>query len=381
MELEYKRNINKSFFCIKLEEKLADFEYEILTRNALLGFLPIGMTMENETVLYWYEITGKQALDSILDTELLNGSLMIAFLTDLCSVLDLAERYLLNPCQIQLSPEVIFKNNQTEQFYFCYSPTVQEDIGESFQKLMEYLLTKINHKEENTVKMAYQIYDAVIKEGYSLESVRENLKFCSKEEQITVIDKNPPLNMESFVQEEKRNMQENEVSKETFNVKKVFSKEQIKKVINAFLHHFFPDFEKLKNYKIKKVNQKEVQTIAFEPEFEEKKSEMPTVLLSEQKCRLHGLLKYEGIHAVMDMKLEEVPYIIGSSSKCHGCIENPTVSRHHAKITKEGTDYFIEDLNSANGTKVNGEVLIYKQKVSLKPDDIVEIADEKFRFF
>ena len=41
---------------------------------------------------------------------------------------------------------------------------------------------------------------------------------------------------------------------------------------------------------------------------------------------------------------------------------------------------FIEDMNSANGTKAGGTLLDYKMKVSLQANEILEFADEKFRF-
>lgn len=42
--------------------------------------------------------------------------------------------------------------------------------------------------------------------------------------------------------------------------------------------------------------------------------------------------------------------------------------------------YFLEDLNSSNGTYVGGEPLNYKTKMSLQKNEVVLFADEKFRF-
>jgi pSer/pThr/pTyr-binding forkhead associated (FHA) protein len=56
------------------------------------------------------------------------------------------------------------------------------------------------------------------------------------------------------------------------------------------------------------------------------------------------------------------------SSDIH--LENPAVSRSHAKIYKEGWIYYIEDLGSSNGTFLNAERLSWKasrtSKVSWK---------------
>jgi pSer/pThr/pTyr-binding forkhead associated (FHA) protein len=56
------------------------------------------------------------------------------------------------------------------------------------------------------------------------------------------------------------------------------------------------------------------------------------------------------------------------SSNIH--LENPAVSRSHAKIYREGWQYYIEDLGSSNGTFLNAERLSWKtgqtSKVSWK---------------
>ena len=57
-----------------------------------------------------------------------------------------------------------------------------------------------------------------------------------------------------------------------------------------------------------------------------------------------------------------------------------TVSRLHARINKADDVYYIEDLNSRNGTWVNGKLLHYMEKVSLQHGDVIAFADERFRY-
>ena len=40
---------------------------------------------------------------------------------------------------------------------------------------------------------------------------------------------------------------------------------------------------------------------------------------------------------------------------------------------------YIEDLNSTNGTSVNGELLGYQQKVEIKSGDEIMFADECYK--
>jgi hypothetical protein len=47
-------------------------------------------------------------------------------------------------------------------------------------------------------------------------------------------------------------------------------------------------------------------------------------------------------------------FLIGRGSKCDHIIHHRSVSREHAVITSERNGWFIEDLNSANGTWLDG---------------------------
>lgn len=46
------------------------------------------------------------------------------------------------------------------------------------------------------------------------------------------------------------------------------------------------------------------------------------------------------------------------------CLDNPAVSRFHAKIYKQGWPYYIEDLKSTNGTILNGKTVSWKAPLS-----------------
>ena len=61
-------------------------------------------------------------------------------------------------------------------------------------------------------------------------------------------------------------------------------------------------------------------------------------------------------------------------------VNRDTVSQMHARILREGDSYYIEDLNSTNGTFVNDELLAYKEKRQLKVNDTVRLADLRYRF-
>ena len=67
--------------------------------------------------------------------------------------------------------------------------------------------------------------------------------------------------------------------------------------------------------------------------------------------------------------------------KVNYCIrDNTSVSRCHAKISKQGWQYYIEDQNSTNGTYVEGKALHPYQETALSDNVTIRLSDEVFEF-
>jgi pSer/pThr/pTyr-binding forkhead associated (FHA) protein len=73
---------------------------------------------------------------------------------------------------------------------------------------------------------------------------------------------------------------------------------------------------------------------------------------------------------------------IGRNPSCDIHLENPAVSRSHAKIYREDWRFYVEDMGSSNGTFLNGARLSWKAgltnkvswKVALENNDKIIIA-------
>ncbi len=73
-------------------------------------------------------------------------------------------------------------------------------------------------------------------------------------------------------------------------------------------------------------------------------------------------------------------FVIGKQSGAvNGVIPNAAVSRKHCVITCANGNYFIEDLGSTNGTKINGTKIPSHQKTGISSGDIIKIADVKYQ--
>lgn len=71
------------------------------------------------------------------------------------------------------------------------------------------------------------------------------------------------------------------------------------------------------------------------------------------------------------------PIVIGRAETNAIVVDSPFVSKAHASVACTGGQYFVEDLQSANGTRLNGAPIATSV---LAPGDVIEIGDHQFTF-
>jgi len=67
-----------------------------------------------------------------------------------------------------------------------------------------------------------------------------------------------------------------------------------------------------------------------------------------------ALTRLRLVSADREFQLHEGECLVGRASECTVCLESSTVSRHHARLLVTGEQVVLEDLDSKNGTFVNG---------------------------
>ncbi len=72
--------------------------------------------------------------------------------------------------------------------------------------------------------------------------------------------------------------------------------------------------------------------------------------------------------------LEDEIITLGRDAKCQVVLAQQAVSRAHARISRDGSLFFVEDLGSAYGTQINGSKLPKGEKHLLRNGDVIAIA-------
>ena len=107
----------------------------------------------------------------------------------------------------------------------------------------------------------------------------------------------------------------------------------------------------------------------------------PTVCLMPEDEGIQNRFIYQGPDRSRDFHCMNGTMILGSDlSESDIYIPVPMVSRVHARVEIDARRTILEDLNSTNGTHVNGELLQFHERRVLQKGDIISIAGECYSF-
>ncbi len=81
------------------------------------------------------------------------------------------------------------------------------------------------------------------------------------------------------------------------------------------------------------------------------------------------------------MDLDKMPFLLGRyRDQVDGCLEHPAVGKIHAEIRETKDGLSLVDLNSKNGTSINGNSIFPYLAVPIVPGDVIRLANEEITY-
>lgn len=412
-EVSYQRNIAGSYMKIPVS-RINEFDERLILKKKLPGLIPVERCFIDGRGEYWYQITGKQSLDTYCRLQDVSVAFIEQVILSVCSEIEILEWNLLDINCLQLEPELVYISNQTQEVLFCVYPENTQDISLGFQQLMEYLLTRIDHKDEEMVRLGYGIYEKTLREGYNILDIREFI-VQRRNERNPQIQDNSEMDGLGKATEGKRKSDKVAKQDRIRNADRTGKQEEkgvLKKQVQeacpvsetgvrdwrnglgktqeiwAAMQETWGHIRKLLKTPLipERTKKKELSQADFfydteeEEELEPVIEIHPTVCIGQGNLREEGLLLYEGRDTYPDYHIQKEVCTVGKDQASDLLLQKETVSRHHAKIRKMEDGYYIEDLNSTNGTYLNDELLSYKEPRLLHSSDLICFGDVKYRF-
>ena len=417
-----------------------DYIVGMFAHNDIPAFVPVSFKSLNLENYFCYNMNGLIPINQSFEMNKLTTDRIEAFLRSIIKAAKSMEEFLLPFDRLITDEAYIYESlGKKDEFYWIYGI---ESGNCTFTGLFERLLDRVDYKDDSAVKMIYSLYQAAkesegmqgVSTGGSLQRIREKAeeilsaphmsldmrareiiraenernsikklkgietgtgdKACSKEiegadsmarryraeaeskkarsQRVDIEDK-PKAKISLFKQR-----QNEEKSDKT-----MFVKSKLKKVWDYLNSDIGSKPEKLVD----------LQTVGEnELSYNVREVKQPKIEASdnagEATTLLTGAMISNGIYCLKpedtnedNILLTEFPFFIGKSGdKTHHTIEDSTVSRFHARIDREEEELWLTDLNSTNGTFLNGIRLMPFGRMRVNKGDSIVISRKRYEF-
>ena len=390
MEVKFLRDISKNYMVIyDIDDFKNNYKINMLQDNIIEGILKFKLKTFDSKEKYYYSISSMQSLKVFYERNYISLQDLRSMFSALEFCIKELDKYLLDFNDIVLDPKMTFINIREGKFSFCYYPNYEGDFKSEILVLLNYILSRTDHSNLELLNIVYEMQQLAMNDEYVFNDLLKILD-QDKEEKEEILSEEKDISYEVPYINKKIEIKDEQIKKVTLalfiigGIIWIYIISQFKDptykyyIIGIFLiiiiyivyNRFFR-------------NKKTLEYIEPDAEKEEYKicdEEEMTVFLGENEKRGFRYLKsFEDQN--QDIEIEKFPAIIGKmEEKVDFTIANNKVSRIHAKIIFADDKYYIEDLNSTNGTYINETRLIPYEKNILKIGDIIKISELNFKF-
>ncbi len=180
MDASYKKDLRHNYLVLTKMDNSDDEDYCVcmLEANSIDGIIkPEPRTIDNR-VLYYYDITSKQSIETIFVKNTISYEQLKEFFTNLLAIVEQAYEFLLNENDLLLEPEHIYIELTKGKANLAYLPGYNKDIGKQIVLLIEYLMNKVDYNDKEAVFYVYNLYAVCRDERFSfynlISAIREN---------------------------------------------------------------------------------------------------------------------------------------------------------------------------------------------------------------
>lgn len=403
----------------------SDFRERMLENNRIEGLLDFDINIINNEKTYEYNVSEMESLDSYCKREKLKNDRLSSVLDGVLQTIFRGREYMLSENDYILDPNLIFvdRGGKTHIAYFSgYGKTLTEQL----KTLSEFLMDKVDYHDDRAVLSVYSMYMKSQEEGCTVEElislVKEKSGLLRKPPEIRKIGgpefktENKSINIPQVKQDEpERDNMLTEIKKE--DVRKPAEKIGFAEILRAGNSRqkigaaaavaagallFFAavraglvqnEYGKTDSIRLFALTALIVAAVVIAEKKiwgglrdriadnagrssteDGEKDEEATVLLIDNSAEQHCICSLVS-DDLKPININHFPYYIGKDREhVDYCLDESGVSRHHLKLDRIGTEIFVTDLNSTNGTMLNDQRLAPNVAYRIARMDKLEIG-------
>lgn len=374
---EYIRNCNCNYERIMLEEKPEEkkYQYCILGRGGIRYLLPCSLRYIDSAAYLYYDISSTQNIMQVFKERKINREWIKDFLWGIKQMRYELDRFLLEEKCIIWNPEHIFQDLEKNDFFFLYMPYFDGENG--LEELFTFWVEHVDYGDDALVEFVYEVHEKAHQIGleYLHKQIHEDYLKMEQKDVKPVVEKQKtiPIEREEIVYES--------------NVEEYQPKETERKGVRFFWEGRKKKQNQREEYREalkQRINGMPVYAVCEETRYAKDDEEEEfaeefgkTIYIEESSLpKVAALYKTDGEKVV---ELIKMPFLIGKKKENVELVLNDySASRIHARITCEEGIFYIEDLNSTNGTYKNGLRLQPYEKRRLEVGDELKFGKSEF---
>lgn len=405
---EYVRGLKNNYVRIR-ELSLPDerkYQYCIMKRGGITGLLPFEIRYIDSDAYMYYDITSRQNVSTLYSKKPLDRNWIISFFSSMKRIRSEAVRFLLDPSNLIWNPGNVYQDLKTGNFGYLYVPYLDEDNG--FSEMVDFIVGHVDYEDEELVRCVYLVAeqyksggDAYIDEKiYSdieeLKNTVSGLKNDERDEEKETAEKNAPepdrsgdmkkiYSCSEAIGDEFTDFWERPVKLRPEEKKRENAATEVEPksggIISFFSRIRNKDRKLRKEYEFESEPEPNVAeeirySDAESPEDGDSEGTVFVDLSADDGTRR---LNSENGECLRVLNGESV--VIGKKGEdADLVIDEKEISRMHARVFLKDEDYYIEDLNSTNGTFKNGVRLKPYEQKKLSKGDEIKLATKKLIF-
>ncbi|MGB7605735.1 MAG: DUF6382 domain-containing protein [Lutisporaceae bacterium] len=426
----YQNDAIHSYMVLKLkpQDKLIDYQIKIINDNPTQNLLALHRTQFDNEVFIHYDITSKITIEQFLVRRKLSRHEFLSMVKSIIKGLQIGKKYLLKRGKCILNIEYMYINPSSLEVSLAYMPIdlttdIKEDLRAFLTDLIVYKAV-FEHPEEGS--FVYRMLNFLKSEEFSLEQLDklvfaiaveyEQLKDIKvstiKSKELASIENNEALSIKTTQDKAKKQQSKASLSKNKLYISmlaqllfvalallllrfmiKQNSNIDIYSIIGVLLLIMSADFLVVRRLGLLEKHEgrgnqqmdsqkrnKEKSTVASDYLKPGVFVDMETSVLGDRGMSYAYLLGcQENSHERIG--INKSSFIIGRmKNQVDYVSQNNAVGKVHAEIIiKEGIHY-IRDLNSRNGTYVNGERIASNVQHVIKNNDRIAFANSEYMF-
>ena len=370
MQVEDKKEWMDTYLWVLPDNRVEEsYEEKMIKYNSGGGRLEFFRQEKEGEEFFCYKVTGKKALNSVYAVLPIGEHQVRTILGQLFAALEDGREYLLSEEDFVLSPNLIFATFPQMTLEFCYLPGYGVPLRRQLEGLFEYLLNRVDYEDKQAVNLVYDCYMFCMREKGGLTEIKKLLAEDMKNCRLS----------ESPAKQQLTGPKEGEVREKAWQppakveVKDVQQKQEQVSYVSWLAEKIFP----WKRREPALVAEAEDEYVTGSGELPRTEEDDRTVLLSAPAKPAGPELICEQTGEVVP--LTKFPFYLGSAKEFADFTPAAEgVSRIHCCISKREDNYYLSDLNSTNGTYLNGKEVLPGKEVLLSANDGLKICSQEF---